>query len=895
MQLEYVRRLLRNSENELIPRLSAGTRAMLTKFLRQLEEGECAENNEVLGKMLSEALEEGHTLLDEISNNENIGVFALMTALLHKQDYVVEQLTPVTNINARGPNGITPLMLASLASDLPNVVQKLVDAGANVNDTLQNGTTALILASAFGAQGTVAALIKAEATIEQQATIGLIEIDKILHSLPPTSDANEEMAKILLNNEDNAPSQPVHLTVLMTASILNPPVVKQLLEAGAQIETPGMLGRTALMFAAGQGHLDTVDLLHKHGAALTHLLEDSRNSLILAAQNGHLPVVKFLHAQGCDIQHACWNGTTPLIAATEKNHETVVRFLLEKGANPNAVMHPSKTALMIAAECGYSNIAKLLIEHNADIFALGDRLEYPSDGKKNAFLIAAESGNDAVLELLIEAGACELPNSIEDKYANYTILMVASKNGSLDWVEAILQRIPERYPRMKRTLLNNTDSLGRNALLLAISEGHESVAELLINHGANVNAAHKNGTTALFLASALNKGDIVTILANAGALTEARAKIEPVGASWLCSGIINSFRQEKILTDLLSSKDAKTRYAYTPLMLATSLGHSRSISALLDSGADVNAVSEPYEVTPLLIAVQKNHTDIVSLLCARGANTEARFHNIGTDVMNGGPALRISVGHGQVDTTRALINGGADVNNFSNGCSNLILAVAKKNEAIVTLLLNAGADLFPVATHWGPRGETALSLALKEDGHNMSSITRQLIHAHYDRTLGNRCSRLLQEELCPLTYEDIEKPVSIRRSQSKAVYEMSTLLKWLSRSNTNPMTNECITPLTQYPKMSAERLTFILVNVFEYPMKRIVGFTVKLCLRLKRLSSGRKKYQERILQAAMQRYKERPVVLLQRRFRDKQLLKSTEDQSHQQHTAHAPGRGHCHS
>ena len=111
MQLEYVRRLLRNSENELIPRLSAGTRAMLTKFLRQLEEGECAENNEVLGKMLSEALEEGHTLLDEISNNENIGVFALMTALLHKQDYVVEQLTPVTNINARGPNGITPLML----------------------------------------------------------------------------------------------------------------------------------------------------------------------------------------------------------------------------------------------------------------------------------------------------------------------------------------------------------------------------------------------------------------------------------------------------------------------------------------------------------------------------------------------------------------------------------------------------------------------------------------------------------------------------------------------------------------------------------------------------------------------------------------------------------------
>ena len=432
-------------------------------------------------------------------------------------------------------------------------------------------------------------------------------------------------------------------------------------------------------------------------------------------------------------------------------------------------------------------------------------------------------------------------------------------------------------------------------MLATLHPDSSAIVQRLLAAGADVNAALQNGTTALILASVLNKGDIVTILANAGALTEARAKIEPMGARWLCSGILNSFRQEKILTDLLSSKNAKTRYAYTPLMLATSLGHSRSISALLDSGADVNAVSEPYEVTPLLIAVEQNHTDIVTLLCARGANTEARYHGIGTDVMNGGPALKKSIGSGKDDTARALINGGADVNDFSNGCSNLILAVAKKNEAIVTLLLNAGADLFPVATHWGPRGETALSLALKEDGHNTSSITRQLIHAYYDRTLGNRCSRLLQEDLCPLTYEDIEKPVSIRRSQSKAVYEMSTLLKWLSRSNTNPMTNECITPLTQSPRMSAERLTFILENVFEYPMKRIVDFTAKLCLRLKRLSSGRKKYQERILQAAMQRYKERPVVLLQRRFRDKQLLKSTEDQSHQQHTAHAPGRGHCHS
>lgn len=66
--------------------------------------------------------------------------------------------------------------------------------------------------------------------------------------------------------------------------------------------------------------------------------------------------------------------------------------------------------------------------------------------------------------------------------------------------------------------------------------------------------------------------------------------------------------------------DARSRYGWTPLMVAASRGHRSLISLLLGAGADVNAVSgQGY--TPLIVAAMAGHLDAVGMLLDAGATT----------------------------------------------------------------------------------------------------------------------------------------------------------------------------------------------------------------------------------------------------------------------------------
>ena len=88
---------------------------------------------------------------------------------------------------------------------------------------------------------------------------------------------------------------------------------------------------------------------HGHGAAVQSLLEhhastdgfvnvtdeDGRTSLIYASRNGHLDVVQLLLAQGAAVNQADNNGWTPLIFTSEKGHLDVAQLLLVQGAAEN--------------------------------------------------------------------------------------------------------------------------------------------------------------------------------------------------------------------------------------------------------------------------------------------------------------------------------------------------------------------------------------------------------------------------------------------------------------------------------------------------------------------------------------------------------------------------------
>ncbi|MBQ3142982.1 MAG: ankyrin repeat domain-containing protein [Akkermansia sp.] len=136
--------------------------------------------------------------------------------------------------------------------------------------------------------------------------------------------------------------------------------VRLLLDAGAKVELRGVMGRTALHYAAYRASARKVqDLIHA-GAEVN--VEDER-------------------------------GYTPLHLAALVGDEACTRLLLEAGANANAGTLDGFTALHFAANQGRADIAELLLRHGAE--------RNPVNGLGiSALSLAEKAGYDALVRLM---------------------------------------------------------------------------------------------------------------------------------------------------------------------------------------------------------------------------------------------------------------------------------------------------------------------------------------------------------------------------------------------------------------------------------------------------------------------------------------------------------------
>jgi ankyrin repeat protein len=291
---------------------------------------------------------------------------------------------------------------------------------------------------------------------------------------------------------------------------------------------------------------------------------------------------------------SAWLHAAPAAAladAAMRRDPATVRTLLQQGAEVNTPQGDGMTALHWAARNGDADTAAMLLAAGANLRAT-TRL-----GGYTAMHLASAAGKDAMIGMLAAAGA-----SVDARTSTgATPLMLAAASGRASAVAALLDRGAD--PNAKET------TYGETAAMFAAAADAADVVRLLAARHADMDAASSfvdvktltvEPPTAAVGRSRSGSGSPETAPASSAA---PRRPDVP--------GVTRPFRYNELIGG---------QGGLTALHFAAREGHRRTVAALVDAGANVNAASPADRGTPLLIAVVNGHFDVAVDLLEHGAD-----------------------------------------------------------------------------------------------------------------------------------------------------------------------------------------------------------------------------------------------------------------------------------
>ncbi|KAL8758457.1 MAG: hypothetical protein Q9199_001475 [Rusavskia elegans] len=226
--------------------------------------------------------------------------------------------------------------------------------------------------------------------------------------------------------------------------------------------------------------------------------------------------------------------------------------------------------------------------------------------------------------------------------------------------------------------IDNTDKGGRTALHIASMEGHLDLVNLLLARSTDIEARDISGKTPLFSAAIHLREDCILALLNHGANIHNKDN-----QSWTVLHHASTLDHLNIVNILLARDidvDVQDGLGETPLFRAVKQSYTDCILTLLDHGAKFNR-QDKYGYTVLLVAASNNDLDIVNILLARGADSEVRDEE-------GRTPLLVAAKRCHTGCVLALIHQGADINaQDDNGFTPLHLASAADSIEIILELL----------------------------------------------------------------------------------------------------------------------------------------------------------------------------------------------------------------
>ena len=442
------------------------------------------------------------------------------------------------DVNAAQPDGATALAWASQRDDL-EMADLLIRAGAKVNAANDYGVTPLSLACTNGSSAMVEQLLKSGANPNAAQWDG----ETVLMTCVRPGNADAVKALLAHGANVNAQTRRGQTALMWAAAEKHPEVAKLLIEHGADVNTkshtvsgiapamhityglhdhvtgkfdrvePGEVhedpsipkgGFTALMFAAQRGDLDSARALLAAGAKLNDIAPEYGNALVVASANSQEEMALFLLDKGADpnvadgfgytsLHYALWKGIAAISMnrhglATDyrwmwPNLPGLVKALLAYGANPNARVTK-----------GFPNF-----DYPAFARSVGHSLPQFNQIGITPFLLAAASGDASLMRLLVANGADPLM-ATED---GTTPLMAAAGIGRIDDRTEEEEKGALEAVQLAVELganVNAANRQGRTALQGAAFMGSNAIIQFLVDKGANIDGKDKYGQSALSIA-----------------------------------------------------------------------------------------------------------------------------------------------------------------------------------------------------------------------------------------------------------------------------------------------------------------------------------------------------------------------------------------------------------
>ena len=142
----------------------------------------------------------------------------------------------------------------------------------------------------------------------------------------------------------------------------------------------------------------------------------------------------------------------------------------------------------------------------------------------------------------------------------------------------------------------------------------------LLQEGADVNAAHGDGMSALHWAAERGDAEMVAALVQAGAAVDAVTRIGHYTPLHVASTGGHARVIERLVEAGADVSATTSTSGVTPLHLAAAAGSAATVGALLDHGADADARESAWGQTPLMFASARDRVEAIRVLLERGAD-----------------------------------------------------------------------------------------------------------------------------------------------------------------------------------------------------------------------------------------------------------------------------------